>query len=245
MAVYYREPADFAFGTLSVAAALGDTTLQSTQFTSLGTGYSAGANPVVLPIVLINTATPAREVVWVTGHTSASNSVTVVRGKEGTTAQAWPSGTQWICAPTVARDGLPYMSAATLAGLTDTHAGMRALEVDTGQVKEQTYTGGLLPSYGHILPGHIAGTSVPTTGAVQFRAGVLTSAVPVSGLVTATFSSPFPNGFLMGFAGSADHNLWDGYVAVDGGSTTSCKLAPLSSSGTPGSCTLAYLALGW
>lgn len=242
----WRQPTDFAFGTLSVAAAIGDTTLQSAQFASLGAGFSTTA---VMPIVLLNTATQTREVVWITGHTAASTSVTVVRGKEGTSAQAWPSGTQWICAPTAGRDGLPSLSSAAIAALTDQHVGMRVLNTDTSQVLEWTFGAGWQAEVGVARAADtgltITSGSVPTNATIQTRIGSAVAATPSSGAVTVTFATAFPNAFIGGVAGSCDHALWDGYVAVDAGSTTQCKLWPLSSTGAPTSCSLFYVAYGY
>jgi hypothetical protein len=242
----WRQPADFAFGTLSVAAAIGDTSLSSAQFATLGSGFTTSA---VMPIVLLNTATQTREVVWITAHTASSTSVTVVRGKEGTSAQAWPSGTQWICAPTAARDGLPSLTTSQINALTDMHVGMRVLNTDTSQVLEYTFGAGWQAEVGPMRAadvGHnITGGTIPTNATIQIRADAVISAVPAAGLVTVTFPTAFPNACIGGFAGSCDHNLWDGYVAVDGVSTTQAKLAPLSSTGTPGSCSLFYVMFGY
>lgn len=251
MTVYYREPLDYAFGTLSQAAAIGDTTINSSAFTSLPNGvYAGGSNPVVLPVVLHNPAAGTHEVVWVTGHTGSASNVTVVRGKESTTAQAWPSGTQWIVAPTAARDGLGYYSATALAALTDGHVGMRALETDTGLVKTLSYAAGWLADQGVCLPAEVgpvaAGGSVPATSAILVRPGCVLSAAPSSGLVPVTFAKPFPNGYIGALAGSLAGGQFIGSVCAESGSTTGMQLRPVQYNGAaPGVCSVFYLAFGW
>ncbi|GAA0632141.1 hypothetical protein GCM10010174_61420 [Kutzneria viridogrisea] len=245
--VLYRAPGDFLFGTLSVAAALGDTTIQSSAFASLGTGYSTS---IVLPIVLLNTSAGTREVVWITGHTSASTSVTVIRGKENTTAQAWASGTQWICAPTAARDTLGYYSAAQVSAMTDQHVGMEVLESDTGLLKKATFGAGWVSSAGMCLPAEVGKTqangTVPSTATILKRVGCVISATPSSGNVGVTFSVPFPNGIIGAVAGSIDTNLFVGVVTCQTLATTGFTARPVQLNNTaPGLCSLYYEATGW
>ncbi|MFF0144042.1 hypothetical protein ATK36_4228 [Amycolatopsis sulphurea] len=58
----------------------------------------------------------------------------MVRGKEATSARAWPASTLWACAPTM-RDGvLPVANAAGLP--SDPHIGPRVLQQDIQQVLE-------------------------------------------------------------------------------------------------------------
>lgn len=250
MAVYYREPLDYTYGTLSSAAAIGDTSISSAAFAALGTGYTAGTNPVVLPIVLGNPATGAHEVVWVTGHTAASTSVTVVRGKESTSAQAWPSGTQWVCAPTATRDGLAFMSAAALAGLTDAHVGMRALEIDTGLVKTLGYLGDWVTDAGVCLPAECgvnpSGTVVPTPSTVQIRIGNVNSVAPTSGTYAVTFPKAFPHAYLGALANSTNGGQFIGAICCESGTVTGMTLRPVQyNSAAPGLFSATYIAFGW
>lgn len=250
MVVYYREPLDYTYGTLSSAAAIGDTSIASAAFAALGTGYAAGSNPVVLPIVLGNPATGAHEVVWVTGHTAASTSVTVVRGKEGTAAQAWPSGTQWICAPTAARDGLSYMSAAARTALTDAHVGMRNLDIDTGLLLTLGYLGDWVTDAGLCLPSEMgataAGGTVPTPSTIQIRTGNVNSVSPTSGLYAVTFPKAFTHGYFGAFAGSTNGTQFVGAICCESGSTTGMNLRPVQYSGAaPAVFSATYIAIGW
>lgn len=190
-----RLPKDYLFGTLSNPAAESDTSLSSADFTSLDINYTT---QVVLPLVLHNPATHEHEVVWVTNHSAGSQTVTVVRGKEGTDAQPWPGGTQWICAPTVTRDGLLAASAATVAAITDAHLGMRAVETDTGLVKVMTSSGlhsGLYADPAGLTPGH--GSATPASAVPIIKAFTTSYSPNASGVGTVNFPGPpFPNGVI-------------------------------------------------
>jgi hypothetical protein len=246
----WRMPADYLFGTLSQAAAIGDTSISSASFAGLATSYTTSA---VLPIVLHNPATGVREMVWVTAHTAAATSVTVVRGKEGTSAQAWPSGTQWIVAPTAARDGLPAMSTAALNALTDQHVGMRALNTDTSTVWEWTYGAGWQPEIGVCKPTDVnpgrSGSSPPNNASMTLRCGYLSGTTNGSGDISATFTSPFPTGCQTAIACVADATIWFGIVSVSAESATGLTLhcadtSPLAAHAS-GAVRLYYMAIGY
>jgi hypothetical protein len=126
MAYEIRRPRDYFFGQLSAEAMISDVTLTSPSFAALPTDYSTS---IYMPLVLSNDTLGVREVVWVTGHAAASNNVTVVRGREGTTAVAWGNSSAFRCTPTT-RDTIGYYARSTLP--TDAHYGMRALVADEG-----------------------------------------------------------------------------------------------------------------
>jgi hypothetical protein len=131
-----RVPVNYGFGGLTNAAAVSDTALVSNDFTSLPSGLST---TMYLPVTLQDPANKVYEIVWVTAHAAGSNTVTVVRGREGTAARAWPASTLWTCAPTL-RDGV--LSVANAAALpADPHIGLRVCQQDTQQMLEWT-TGG-------------------------------------------------------------------------------------------------------
>lgn len=187
-----RRPKDFLFGTLSTAAAISDTAMSSTAFANLPTDYSTS---LVLPLILLNPSLGTYEVVWVTGHSSGSQTVTVVRGKEGTAAQAWPSGTQVICAATASRDALGTF--VSTSPPSDLHVGYRGVATDTGIVQEQTHTAGLQPSVGVANPADIgvnrAGTHPPATAAMVMRSGFFTGTTDGNGQFFIPFTTAFPN----------------------------------------------------
>jgi hypothetical protein len=129
-----RQNVNYAFGTLSVAGAISDTTLQSADFASLPGGASVSTTQYI-PIVLQDPTSKLYEIVWINAHTAASTTVTVLRGREGTTARAWASGTLWTLAPT-SRDVI--LGVANRAALpADPHVGMRALLLDEQRVLDR------------------------------------------------------------------------------------------------------------
>ncbi|MFC0546936.1 gp53-like domain-containing protein [Kutzneria chonburiensis] len=187
-----RAPRDYTFGTLGTAVAVSDTTVSSTALATLGTGYSATQ---YLPLVIHDPSRGAYEMVWVTGHAAASQQVTVVRGREGTTAQAWASGTQLVAGPST-RDGLQALTRATLPA--DPHLGMRALVGDESVVVERT-VGGWQPSVGIANPADVGpiingGSAYPPANAVILvRGGYWNGPSDANGNSTVNYRTPFPN----------------------------------------------------
>jgi len=243
----WRAPVDFGFGTISVAAAIGDTTLTSTAFAALPSNFSTSN---VCPLNLINPSTGAREVVWITGHTAASTTVTVIRGKEGTAAAAWASGSQWVCAPTASRDGVPLMTTTQINALTDQHVGMRVLNTDTSSVWEWTFSAGWQDEVGLAKPTDVGGTfsggTVTASGNVQMRTACVLSVTPSSGLVAVTFASAFPNGIISAFSNSINGTQFVGAVCCESLTTAGMNLRPVQYNSTPpATCSLSYVAYGW
>lgn len=196
MSYEQRAPRDYTFGTLSAAVAVSDTTISSAAFTALGTGYSATQ---YLPLVMHDPSRGAYEMVWVTGHASASQQVTVVRGREGTTAQAWASGTQVVAGPST-RDGLQALTRATLP--TDPHLGMRALVGDESIVVERTLLGGWQPSVGVANPADVGplvnntSTYPPSNATILVRGGWFSGTSDASGNCSVTYRTQFPTNTL-------------------------------------------------
>ena len=250
MTVIVRRPKDFVFGTLSNAAALSDTSISAPAFANLPVDYATG---LVLPLVLLNPSLGTYEVVWVTAHSSGSQTVTVVRGKEGTTAQAWPSGTQVICAPTASRDALgTYVSTSSP---TDLHTGYRGVATDKGAVQEQTAAAGLQPSVGVANPADVgqnrAGTQPPANAAMIMRSGYYVGTTDASGKVTIPFSSPFPNACHIGVANTANAFLYSMVVVAETASSMTVQFYQYTSfsAGTPVAAGLSiavtYMAVGY
>lgn len=121
----------YAFGTLSQAAAISDTTLNSAEFANLISPLSTTAYE---PIVLQDPSTKLCEVVWATSHASSATSLTVIRAREDTIARAWPAGTLWTQAATT-RDGVLLVWSRSLLP-TDPHVGMKCLINDESIVVE-------------------------------------------------------------------------------------------------------------
>ncbi|MEV7096777.1 hypothetical protein AB0M80_28385 [Amycolatopsis sp. NPDC051045] len=101
-----RVPANYSFGQLTNPAAISDTTMVSTDFASLPSGLPTS---LYIPITLQDPANNNFEIVSATAHTGASNTISVVRGREGSTSRAWPASTLWACAPTGAAIGGPQL----------------------------------------------------------------------------------------------------------------------------------------
>lgn len=196
MPYFYRRTRDGFSTTLSTAATLAATTMTSAEFTGLPSDYSTDS---YLPLVLINTTTEVFEVVWVVAHVAASDTVTVERGKESTTAQAWPAGTLVMCTPTIRDANAPVLS----TGLpTDYYVGERHTLTNQGRTVVGTRTAGWQPDVGAANPGDYGlrqdGTAVPSSGVVILRGGQPTLSTDVNGQVQITYTTPFPNGTLHG-----------------------------------------------
>ena len=214
MAQEQRLSVNNSFGQLSIAAAASDLTLSSANFASLP-AISTGTQ--YLPLVLGDPSLgpTAYEVVWVTAHTASATSVTVQRGKEGTTAQAWPSQSAWICGPTI-RDGLIV---STRAGLpSDAHYGMRAWvsNEDVGVIKTPT---GWTADVGVAAPADIGpdrdGVNPGNGYFLSVRAGHTGQITPSGdGEVTIVYRTPFLYNTVAASVVNADNTLFVGFVTV-------------------------------
>lgn len=89
-----RVRSDNTFGTTTNAPLLvGGTTLNSAGLANLG----VVASPDIAVITLDpNRVNGAPEIVYVTAHTGAATSATILRGQEGTAAREHPVGTFWV-----------------------------------------------------------------------------------------------------------------------------------------------------
>ena len=250
MVYEWREPRNYVEGTLLEPAAISDTTIKSNAFTGLPTTYSTSR---YLPLVLHNPTAGLYELVWVTGHASSSTSVTVVRGREGSTAQAWTAETRVLCAPS-SRD---VVGVSTLAGLpADAHLGARYAVSDKSYVAEKTNSGGWGPTVGVALGDHVgprgSGANAPGDAALVVRAGYATGAVDGSGQLAVTFRQPFLTAcvavVLAGARGS------DTFYSVTAESTTGftatawkiTDLAPYTTTAITGfTATVQYIAVGY
>ncbi len=84
-------------GTLSTTLASGDTTLSTSWMAS----FPAVAAGQIAAVVLDSTGSAGTpEIVWITAHTAAASSATIVRAQEGTTARAHTAGVTCIQGPT-------------------------------------------------------------------------------------------------------------------------------------------------
>lgn len=246
-----RAPKDYVFGTLSAPAAISDTTITSAAFVPLSTGYTTS---VYLPVIAHDPSRNAYEVMWATGHAAASANLTVARGKEGTTAQAWAGSTQVVCAPSV-RDGLPALTRATLPA--DAHYGMRALVADESVVTERTVAG-WGPSVGVANPADVGprkdGTYPPAGCVVTVRAATTAGiTTDTGGYGTVTYRTPFPNGTIAASIISAAAYNFGGRFTVEAQSATGFTFIAMHPGGSAGVVNVAasatifvtYIAIGY
>jgi hypothetical protein len=191
-----RNILDFKFGTLTSAASLSDTVLQSAEFASLASGYSSEN---YFPIILLDPATKLHEKCWLTAHGSGSTSATFARGRESTAARDWPSGTQWVTGPTI-RD-VTFPSNSTLLP-SDPHVGMRGLFIDKLETWEYTYLQGWLGSVRAVAAdmgrstdgttshpaGRVPQMKMWTATGTTTAGGILSTAIPNGGFSTRLIS---------------------------------------------------------
>ena len=91
-----RIRADYVFGTLGTELGSGDTALASDGLERL----PAVSSPDVAAVTIHDGT--AYEIVHVTAHTASAVTATILRGQEGTAAQAWDVGASWLHGLTVA-----------------------------------------------------------------------------------------------------------------------------------------------
>jgi hypothetical protein len=248
MAQEQRLHKDYLFGVLALQATISDTTLSSTVFATLPT---ITGTKQYLPLVLHNQATGLFEIVWVTAHAAASQTVTVVRGKEGSTQQAWPAQTQVLDAPTW-RDLLIQTTFAALPA--DAHLGARAVATDLGTngvVMEKT-PAGWGPAVGICL-GSQAGpilnsvSNPPDDAVIVNRAGYFDGTSDAGGNVTVTFRQPFANGFIGAQMASCVLNTLGPFVVISAtvaNMVVRCYNASTAAVNT-GTVRFTYNAQGW
>ncbi|WP_086663689.1 hypothetical protein [Lentzea kentuckyensis] len=251
MVYEYRNGIDYFYGQLSTAAAVSDTTLTAAAFASLPSTFSTTS---YLPLVLHDPTLGLEETVWVTAHTAASTSVTVVRGRQGTTARAWPSSTQVVDAPTV-RDVTYPLARASLP--TDAHVGMRVPVTDEGIVVQRAYNGGRWEAdVGVGLPSEFGyrqdASAIPASSVLMMRGGCATSVTNASSQFAVVFKSPFPNQALTanitwhsGTPGGLGFAIYPGTLLASGFTVYVFSLATGALSGAGASVVYSYTAVGY
>jgi len=244
---------DYVFGSLALAASVSDTTISSAAFASLGTGYTT---TTYQPLVLHNPTSGLKEVVWITGHAAGSQTVTVVRGREGTTALAWPENTQVIDSVTV-RDLIRDYTRASLPA--DPFVGQRALVLDENVVVERTL-GGWAPSTGVAIPSEFGrrtdGTAIPTWASIQARgssgASGYSGTTDASGQITVTYTAPFLNQTLAAVAtwvsgtpGGSNIGIYPGSFTASGFKVYVFNSGSGATLGAGAAVTFTYVAFGY
>lgn len=192
MSFEQRATIDYFSTSLLAQMTIGATTMQSADFvTKLPADY--GTNGKYLPLVIHDDTLGVYEVVWVTAHTAGSNTVTVVRGKEGTSAQPWGAGARVESAPT-AYDAVLARLAASLP--TDPFIGQRVSRGDKSDILERVlgYWG---PSVGAGIASdqknNMMSQTAPDGSIFLLRMGTAGAATDANGKLSCTFQTPFPN----------------------------------------------------
>jgi hypothetical protein len=244
VAFSFRQARDYFSTQLSVAASITDTTMRAPAFTGLDTDYGEK----YVPLTLHDDAAGTYEIVWVSAHTGTSDTVTVARGKEGTSARAWSSGTRVECAPT-RRDMILDVTSGTLPG--DAHFGLRANRIDKLDRVVKTFTG-WHPEEGVALAADVGpnmhGVQPPDGAIIVMRAQYVPAfTTNATGDKTVSFKNPFNNGCLAAWLTSVDYNHIGPFV-VSAVTASTCSFTVYNGSTTRTtqtgvSCVLQ--AIGW
>ncbi len=111
MANERRSRTNLAAGALSAALTIGDTTMSSAGLADLGAITSTDYAAISLFSADAAGRILTKEIVWVTAHTAAATTATILRGQEGTAATAWASATTWAHGPTAKDFEVTYLTA--------------------------------------------------------------------------------------------------------------------------------------
>ncbi|WHT21024.1 hypothetical protein N8J89_08135 [Crossiella sp. CA-258035] len=239
----YRVPKDFQFGTLTTAITSSQTSITEAKFSTLPALASTDS---YVPVVLMDTTTGLHEVVWVTVHTSGSTTVTVMRGREQSTAKAWSVGTVWSNAPTA------WDAIADKNGVASPYVGQRVLNGSAGRIEEWTYGNGWQASAGAYLPTQAGpaadGAVMPSFAFSEMRVGTAQVVTAGDGFGTVNLPLAFPNKHAAGVLTSADENLFAGPLTWCQPTLSSFKFVgyhPGGSLATTTSIKLNFICWGW
>lgn len=95
MANEKRSRTNLVAGALSAGLSTGDTTMSSAGLADLGVIDATNHAAITIFAADGNGRILVKEIVYVTAHTAAATTATIVRGQEGTSAQTWASGATW------------------------------------------------------------------------------------------------------------------------------------------------------
>jgi hypothetical protein len=201
----YRIQKNFQFGTLTASISPSQTSITETQFATLPTIPSTDS---YFPLTLMDLTTKQFEVVWVTAHAASSTNITVLRGREQSTAKIWLSGTVWQNAPT-AWDGVEDKN-----NVSNPYVGQRVLNGGAGRVEVSTYNNGYQADSGAYLPTQAGlsadGTTMPSYAFSEIRVGTMQVTTASDGYGIVNLPLAFPNKHAGGILTSSDENLFGG-----------------------------------
>lgn len=246
MANEYRRLLNGVYGQLGAQVLSSATSIVDSSFATLPV-ITGTADIIPLSFSALNGAqTP--EIFWVTAHASGSSTVTVVRGKEGTTAKTWPLGTVWAQAETT-RDALFDVTSGTIP--SDLNLGAQWVERDTAALKIKTYTSGNFALAGVALPSTIgparAGNFPSAQDTIQIRTAETTVTTNGVGDAFVSFRVAFPNACISVLGGSSDNTAFTGTVNVWSEGTTGFdfRAALGAAAVTNTTIHIHYIATGW
>lgn len=249
MANEYRFTANGLYGQMAAGFTAATTSIVDSSFTTIPV---ITASSQYMPITFTDSTAKLTEIVWVTAHSSGSNTITVARGKEGTTARAWTTGTPWAQAETV-RDG--QITATSGAQPSERHVGMRWVDTDTGLAKAQSFNGGIVPQFGVALPSDVgpnrAATTPATGSTIVMRGEIETITTNSVGDANVQYRTAFPNGCISVVANGADFTTFAGVTEVWSEGTTGFDLRAIGfNSGGAFAVVnttfkISYVAMGW
>lgn len=201
-------------GALSSGLAIAGTSMSSAGLADLPAVDTTNHAALTLFTTDSNGRVTKREIVYVTAHTAAATTATIVKAQEGTTDQAWSTGDKWVHAPT-ARDYPKIKYAARTAGSVTLNA-TAYTAVDTGIDLTVTAAAGdvLQISVGFSIGPSVAGTStyvffdVLTLDGSNYASGAGASGEGIQSL----YCGPENNNF-QGRAGIALYTVQAGDVA--------------------------------
>lgn len=245
MANEYRVTSNGLYGQMAAGFTAAATSIVDSSFAALPV---VTASSQYMPLSFTDSTAKLTEILWVTAHSSGSNTITVARGKEGTTARAWTTGTPWAQAETV-RDG--QTMATSGAQPTERHVGMRWVDTDTGAAKAQSFNGGIVPQFGGALAndiGPLRDSSFPAAGSTMvFRAAEVPVTTNSVGDANVQFRTAFPTNCVAVVGVSSDHTTFAGTVNVWANGPTGFDFrAALGASPVPNATfSIMYIALGY
>lgn len=249
MALEYRFTSNGLYGQMAAGFTAAATSIVDSSFAALPV---ITASAQYMPLSFTDSTAKLTEILWVTAHSSGSNTITVARGKEGTTARAWATGTPWAQAETV-RDGQTMATSGSQP--TERHVGMRWVDTDTGAAKAQSFNGGIVPQFGAALPTDVgpnrSGATPATGSVVVVRAEIENITTNSVGDTNVQFRTAFPNGCLSVVAGGADYTTFAGVIIPwsEGPSGFDLRAIGFNSGGAfavvNATFKISYVAIGW
>lgn len=200
MANEIRRRVDFAAGGLSAGLTTGATTMTSDGLQDLPALAADEYFPLSLYRLDAMGRVTQKEVVYMTAHSAAAGSGTILRAREGTTAQAWNAGDRWSLTD-LAIDNL-FVCKSTTRPATP-YNGMVVKEFDTGYMRQWNGTNWVHLANARML-GAGAGVAGPTPPAIDgapaapyyMQGGTVVIATDGAGVFTISYPVPFPNGVL-------------------------------------------------